>query len=511
MNRGEGEVDPQQASSSAHGHTEEDEARSEAEVLFALQHRPRLSIRARILFGFMLLVLLSLGEDIANLLSLRSVSDKLEFLLIAERFTADIQQARRYEKNYFLYGTGLEDALRHAESADSLLASQAEPLSQVAGRDAVSRLREHSNSYVSLLHDLRNGPDPPPVERARVEPLLREHGSSLVLSSFDLARRERENVRRVLRRAEWAPWVFVTLLVALSLYMSVFLWRPIITRLRQLMGATERIAQGDFTPITPVRRYRDEISNLTIAMNRMMHDLKHHEEVMIQSHKLRAVGTLTAGIAHELNNPLNNITLTASVLEDQYRDMDDSQRLELVRDLTSEADRAQVIVRNLLDFAREGEKSADRFDLVEVLREAGKLLQNQVKLQKVKAEFKLPEGTVSLHGDRQQLCQVFVNLVMNALDVLAPGGTVAVSVHRDRQPGYVAVDVRDDGPGIPPHILPNIFDPFFTTKPTGKGTGLGLSVSLGIVKRHGGDITVKSTPGKGTTFHVVLPVSEIPA
>jgi len=511
VNRGEREVDPERASPSAHMHTEEDEARSEAEVLFALQHRPRLSIRSRLLLGFLLFVLLSLGEDIANLLSLRSVSDKLEFLLIAERFPADIQQARRFEKNYFLYGTGLDDALRHAQSADSLLTSQAGALSQVAGVEAMHTLRANTDSYVTLLQDLQDGPDPPPVERARVEPLLREHGASLVVSSFDLARRERENLRRVLRRAEWAPWVFVSLLVALSLYMSVFLGRPISKRLGQLMTATERIAQGDFTPITPVRRYRDEISNLTIAMNKMMHDLKRHEEVMVQSHKLRAVGTLTAGIAHELNNPLNNITLTTSVLEDQYRQMDDDQRLELIRDLTHEADRAQVIVRNLLDFAREGEQSTDRFDLVEVLREAAKLLQNQVKLQKVKADFDLPEGAISLHGDRQQLCQVFVNLVMNALDVLPPRGRVEVTVHRDRLPGFVAVDVMDDGPGIPPHILPNIFDPFFTTKPTGKGTGLGLSVSLGIVKRHGGDITVKSTPGKGTTFHVVLPTSEIPA
>ena len=109
------------------------------------------------------------------------------------------------------------------------------------------------------------------------------------------------------------------------------------------------------------------------------------------------------------------------------------------------------------------------------------------------------------------LCQVFVNLIINALDSVPERGRIEISVHADGEDGYVAVDVHDNGPGIPDHILPQLFDPFFTTKPKGKGTGLGLSVSQGIVRKLGGFIRVATVVGQGTTFTVVLPITRVPA
>jgi signal transduction histidine kinase len=113
-----------------------------------------------------------------------------------------------------------------------------------------------------------------------------------------------------------------------------------------------------------------------------------------------------------------------------------------------------------------------------------------------------------LYGDRQQLSQVILNILINALDVIPKDGHIQITLSQET-PDFVAVKIRDDGPGIPGDILPHIFDPFFTTKPPGKGTGLGLAVSQGIVARHGGSIGVDSEPGKGTTFTVRLPVTSI--
>jgi signal transduction histidine kinase len=277
-----------------------------------------------------------------------------------------------------------------------------------------------------------------------------------------------------------------------------------------MMGATRRIAQGDFTPIVLRRRYHDEFAELAMAMNHMMHQVVYRQELLMRTHKLKAVGTLTAGVAHELNNPLNNITLTASVLQEDYHTLSDAERLDMVRDLVVQAGRAEKIVRNLLDFARESEISTESLDLGDLLRTTTGLAANQARICGAKIELELPEILPPLHGDKQALSQVFLNLVLNALDAVDKGGRVRISAEADGAPGFLQVAVADNGHGIPPHVLPHIFDPFFTTKTRGRGTGLGLSVSLGIVRQHGGDIRVHSRPGRGATFTVVLPAARVP-
>jgi signal transduction histidine kinase len=243
----------------------------------------------------------------------------------------------------------------------------------------------------------------------------------------------------------------------------------------------------------------------------MMEELQRRHDLLVKSHKLRAVGTLTAGIAHELNNPLNNITLTSAMLEEDYDDLDDEERLDMVRDLTAQAERATRIVRNLLDFARESEMEQEMVDVGRLVDETLRLTANEIKLKKAKVECRVSSNLPPIHGDKQHLNQVFLNLVLNALDAMPSGGVLEVEVGKSAEPGYIAVDVKDSGDGIPDHIVTSIFDPFFTTKHHGKGTGLGLSVSLGIVKKHGGDISVETEVGKGTTFTVLLPITAVPA
>jgi two-component system NtrC family sensor kinase len=481
----------------------------------ALLERPRFSIRSRLLLGFLLFVVLNAAAEITAIITLNKLTNKTRFLVVADRYTNDIQQARRFEKNYLLYHTDLQYAFDHVAAAESLMASSARELETVLGKENLGILHSHLTRYEELLHELPTVTETPGdslrEKRNAIENELRQHGSQMISFAEELSDKELKTVRAMFKWAKALPLVFLLFLLVLAIYTANFLFRQINRPLSRLMELTQQITEGDLTPIMPVRKYRDEITNVVLALNHMMYELKRRQEQMIESHKLRAIGTLTAGVAHELNNPLNNITLTAAMLEEDYQDLSDEQRLDMVKDLLKEAERSEKIVKNLLDFARESEIKTEHLDISSLVFETVRLAQNQVKLRGAKIETNIDDNLPSIHGDRQQLRQVFLNLILNAVDAMTKGGRLYISAQRSNVPDFITVTFKDNGHGIPAHILPSIFDPFFTTKPTAKGTGLGLSVSKGIVEKHGGDITVDSTVGKGTTFHVHLPIAKIPA
>jgi len=481
----------------------------------ALLERPNVSIRSRLMLGFLLFFILNGMIILSTIIVLNHLYNRTEFLVIADRYTNEIQQARRFEKNYFLYGTNLTEITEHVKSAESMLESFSPELLTVLGKNNLKTMTEHVQRYRELLDQLAlldsvRKPDNLP-EQPMIEAELREHGSMMVSFALEVSEKERSNVRNMFKIAKLVPLIFLGVLLILAIYEANFISRQLITRLTRLMGLTKRIAEGDFTPIMPERKYRDEFSNVNMALNSMMHELERRQQIMLQSHKLQAVGTLTAGIAHELNNPINNITLTAAMLEEDYTVLSDTDRLDMVKDLVEQAERSQKIIKNLLDFARESEIVSEHLDLKRLLEETIKLTSNQIKLHKVQVDLKVSNNLPDIHGDRQQLSQVFLNLILNALDAMGSGGSLKIRVTRAKDSGYLLTDFIDTGKGIPSHVLPRIFDPFFTTKPTGKGVGLGLSVSLGIIRKHGGDIEVESTANEGTKFSVLLPIAEIPA
>ncbi len=481
----------------------------------ALLERPGFSIRARLALVFLLFFALSAGITIGTWMILNRLETRLQFIEIADQFNNEVLQARRFEKNFFLYGTNLEDVLEHIDAADLHLSSSKLEFGSIVGLGPLERLEAHLRRYRELVAQLQGleapGTADASARRSEIEATLRTHGAELVSSALELAQRERNTVRTLLQVTKGAPVAFLLLILLVSVYSADFLSRHIIRRLNRLMEVTRRIGQGDRSLIVPVRKYRDEFTNLVVALNHMMVEVEHRHQVMVQSHKLRAVGRLTAGVAHELNNPINNIMLTAAMLQEDYGALSDPERLEMIRDLQEQAERSRKIVRNLLDFAREGEVEMGRLEVRDIVAESLLLVANQLKLSRVKTVVDLPDNLPPVNGDRQYLSQVFVNLALNAVDAMPQGGVLRVHADLPDGGGFLAVHVSDTGSGIPDHVKQSIFDPFFTTKATGKGTGLGLSVSLGIVKSHGGDIRVRSRLGEGTTFSVLLPVLQVPA
>lgn len=475
--------------------------------------RPSFSIRTRLLLGFLLLFVISAGAEITSIITLGKLQTKTQFLGVADKYTNEIQQARRFEKNFFLYNTDLQFVFDHVTAAESLMASSVEELRTVLGKGNLETLRLHLERYKELLHELRavESPDMDSAQRQMIETELRRHGSEMISFALELSEKELKTVKAMFRWVKIIPLLFLLVLLILAFYMADFLNRQINRPLSRLMKLTQRISVGDLTPIMPARKYRDEFTNMNLALNHMMYELNRRQEQMIESHKLRAVGTLTAGIAHELNNPLNNITLTAFMLEEDYKNLDDNERLEMVRDLIIEAERSKNIVRNLLDFVRESEIKTEHLNIPDLISETIKLAQNKIKLRGAKVEADFPDNMPLIHGDRQQLVQVFLNLILNAVDAMSKGGLLKISSSHSELPDFILVKFEDNGCGIPHHMLLSIFDPFFTTKSTGHGTGLGLSVSKGIIEKHGGDITVESEVGKGTIFYVSFPTAKIPA
>jgi two-component system NtrC family sensor kinase len=497
------------------GHYEHIQAAESARK--ALLARRRFSLRLQIYLGFLLVFLFAAGIATLLLITTYQVEDKLLILEIVNDYVIEIQQARRFEKNFFLYGTNLTDALENIYLAKDIFNRNADELKKILGKNGPGAVPPDINVYEGLLKRLveleqqNKGLQEYLKEKNEIEMELRKYGQQMVSFAQDLTAKEKEAVAQALLRSKNIHLYSLIFLLVFIVFNAYLLGSRLLGNISRFTTYAQRIASGNFTPITPTRSFRDEFTDLAISINHMIQELESREAVLIQSHKMRAVGTLTAGVAHELNNPLNNITLTAHMLLEDYDTHSDEERKEMIQDVVAESKRSKDIISNLLDFARESGSQLEPLDLKQILLDTVNLAGNQMKLAGIRMEFQATDNLPRVHGDSQQLRQVFLNLILNAIDASTKGGKIQILVLPADEPNYVAVKVIDFGSGIPNHILGSIFDPFFTTKGKGKGTGLGLSVSHGIVAKHGGQIRVSSREGKGSTFTVTLPVTTIPA
>ncbi|MGB2622816.1 MAG: ATP-binding protein [Candidatus Acidiferrum sp.] len=225
------------------------------------------------------------------------------------------------------------------------------------------------------------------------------------------------------------------------------------------------------------------------------------EEQMSQTEKLTSLGLLAAGVAHEVNTPLAVISNYIQMLAKQMPEGDPRQ--SIIEKIVKQTFRASEIVNNLLNFSRTGTAEASDVDVNRVVEETLSLVSHPLKTSQIQVVKHLGETLPAVRGSANKLQQVFLNLFLNARDAMPGGGLLEVRTGAHN--GSVEIEVVDTGAGIPREHIHRIFDPFFTTKASGRGTGLGLSVSYGIIKEHSGKIDVRSTPGKGTSFHVEFP------
>jgi len=231
--------------------------------------------------------------------------------------------------------------------------------------------------------------------------------------------------------------------------------------------------------------------------------LEEAEMQLFQSEKLASLGRFAAGVAHEINNPLTSILLYGTLMQEKLEESNPLK--ENINYILEDAERCRDIVKNLLAYSRQTRPTKDLFYLNDLVAEGLRLIRDQKLFMHIDVVKELDDRKIAVNADKNQLCQVLINLIINALDAMDEGGTLTLKTYRDREKHKAFLEVSDTGSGIAPENRAKVFDPFFTTKELGKGTGLGLSMAYGILKENHGRISIKKTDPEGTTVLLELP------
>jgi two-component system, NtrC family, sensor kinase len=293
----------------------------------------------------------------------------------------------------------------------------------------------------------------------------------------------------------------ILLTIVITTPVSRMITRPL-NQLKELVEANRRVADGDMTIRVPVRA-SGEVGLLTSSFNSMLDTLQNTQDQLVQSEKLASLGQLAAGVAHELNNPLGTILLYSDIVKKELGA--DSAHQDDLEIILNETKRCKSIVTALLEFARQNQVIAQPTNLNNLILSVIELQIKHCEAISVEVQLKLDPSLPKIQADPNQITQVLVNLIENALDAMPDGGILNICT-RNEPRGMVTLEFEDTGIGIPSENQSKLFTPFFTTKPLGKGTGLGLAIIYGIIKMHRGQIMVTSEINKGTKFTLQLPI-----
>ena len=312
----------------------------------------------------------------------------------------------------------------------------------------------------------------------------------------------------------WRRYLVFSVVTALvpNLILVALVIRTISRPVRRLTEAAVAVAGGAYGAQVDLRS-NDEVGLLAASFNEMsrkmaadIERLQELNEHLIRTEKLAAAGTLAAGIAHEVNNPLASISSLIQML--QAREMVDAETGEMLRLIQTQIARITQVLRDMMDFARTRPPVRRSLDINHALDASLRLAGFDKAFQRLHVQVQASDNLPPVLADADQIQQVFLNILLNARDAMPDGGNLLVKTFFEMEENAVVIEFCDSGSGINPEILPKIFDPFFTTKPAGTGTGLGLAVCYGIITAHGGHIEIGANDGRGTCVRVSLPVQK---
>lgn len=483
------------------------------------------SIRGKIALSYYLLAAVAVGFALFAYGDLRYLDRRVSEGVLVSAFREEVLEMRRHEKNYLLYrdAADLESAIRYADSARQRLTVRS-AFDELAAAGQLDSLSGQLSRYGRLLAGYRKGLDAASPKAADSSRQLRAAGHAILEQADALGERERLLLAATVKQSQTALFISMGVVVALGLLIGHLLSRAVVRPLRRIEAELKPIAEGRFAAFHQVSRDR-EIVSLTDALNRMLEELELHRRQVLQSEKLASLGVLASGVAHELNNPLGNISTSCQILLEELETADRPSQREWLSQIDAETERARRIVRTLLDYSRRRHFSVERLPLDEVLAKCLTLVRSELPTREA-VTLELPPELV-IHGDEQQLQQVFINLIKNAVDAAGDAVRIRIGARRgswrSTQPGrdahvvgdlslphredapLVAITLADNGPGIPRDRLQKVFDPFFTTSEPGHGVGLGLYIVEEIIQEHGGCIAVECPPEGGTRFTIWLP------
>ncbi|MCK6404467.1 MAG: ATP-binding protein [Rhodocyclaceae bacterium] len=461
------------------------------------------SLHAKILFGYCLVGLLFVALVVSALLQFRQLETKVNEQQSVADFHDEIRYSRRMEKNYLLYrkNADLAESIERANNAQALI-KQLPP--QYSDSEIQANATELLERYRELLIEMANADRFGKVSTEVTDELLIT-GSRLLSIGEKLDAEARDLLEETVKLHHRNLQYTILAAIALAIIAGVLVTRSVVKPLRTIETSLVRVATGETGRLDQTADDL-EVGSLTQAINRTLAELDERQKAITRSSRLVALGTMLSGVAHELNNPLSNISTSCQILLEEHKDLPPEMCQDLLAQIDGEVLRAQRIVSSLLDFARE--KQYERHPLP-----VRQLVDDVLQLTR---SLTPPDATISsdiadkltIDVDRQRFQQVLINLLQNAADVIGSGGRIHIDARHEND--GTRISVSDNGPGIAPENLPRIFDPFFSTKPVGKGTGLGLFIVHEIVGQHGGTISVDSQPGQGTRFSIHIPDQKKP-
>ncbi|MBS3757837.1 MAG: HAMP domain-containing protein [Desulfobacterales bacterium] len=474
----------------------------------------KISVQRRISIAFITLVLLNgiiwLISDYRNHLL------ELKFDIITEKnqLLNTILEARRYEKNYFLYFNekDLKEAITYTTTAASKISEIIKAYRDYASSQNLlsyqDELKRYKNSLLELQRHYRENHLSGDIEglmagSKQKQSNIRALGQEITSDLEQMVRKERLSVNRIVKESRIYSFLGVSTVFALSVFVAFFLIFKVNRPLRQIGRAVRKIAAGDYEKIPPLNT-NDEFDEFVQSLNTMISEVNKRNEQLVQSRKMASLGTLTSGVAHELNNPLNNISTSLQIAVEEMESGDPAYNKELLTDAEAQIERARDIVRALLEFSRERTFKPAKVNIKNLIEESLKLIKGEMP-GSVEVEIDVDEDMQTVM-DFRRMQQVLINLILNAVHAMGDEGKLTIRGIQYPENNEICLQIQDTGKGIPAEYKDKIFDPFFSTKEVGKGTGLGLSVSHGIIQNHGGRIDVESEEGAGTTFFIYLPM-----
>ncbi|MBF0152679.1 MAG: HAMP domain-containing histidine kinase [Magnetococcales bacterium] len=482
----------------------------------------RKKISAGYAFGFISIVLFALFI-FTNLLL---IEKQIELYSTISRFLDVILEARRFEKNYFLYHDkdDINRSLSFVSIAQRIVEDDIESHKQgwlvrvgelwlhpfeesptQSGQQPVDpgQILRLLKEYASLLTQTQSEPEPTPT----LQSAIRDKGQILSEIAERLNKLEFQHIQALFKAIKWILVFLIVTFFIFTLVVARFMVQSVTNPLRSLEESMNRISSGNITPL-PLAVADDEMRSMHEAFNRMIRELFEHRREIVRSEKLASLGTMLAGIAHEINNPLSNISTSAEILHAEMAEPDITYKKMLAEQIVSATDRARDIIKTVLDFSRDRSSDKSRTNLLSAIQGALLLMRGELDDNLV-VDIKIASDHHVL-ANKQQLQQVFINLLKNSAEAMesSPGDKHIAISSRDGHDGFLEVTLTDSGPGLPAGCSQQIFDPFFTTKEPGKGTGLGLFVTYQIIEEHGGVIRAESEPEQGATFRIKIPGGE---
>lgn len=433
--------------------------------------------------------------------NLAEIERRLKLVEITDDLTNTILEMRRSEKNYFLYHDeeSLNEVLDYVKKLEACSNKMGIEIKGVMGESSFKSFVGNLYIYRDSMRHLTNGHS---GSEESFE-LIRQKGRQLYSFAQDLSQKERGSIAILIQRSQQILFWTVWFLLGSGLVAAHFVSRGIVRPLKRIEKRTRKIIEGDFTPLPEVKTHA-EIQSLTHAFNRMLKDLRVMER---QVDKMALLGTLLSGVAHELNNPISNISSSCQILLEEMEEADPAFKKKLLGQIQEQCDKSRNIVRSLLEYTRPREFKKESLNLKHLMEETIGFIVGQMPA-KVEVVVSVP-NELEIYADKQRIQQAFLNFITNAVDAIPhEGGVITIRAEVNHEKGTVNIEFRDTGRGIEPDVLPKIFDPFFSTKAVGEGTGMGLFITHQIIERHGGHITVESMVGEGTTFLVQLPLGE---